>query len=67
MATSRDDPREALIAGILSVTLIPFTYTIYIYPHYSQNCKEVIQKKKKKKPKREGSTTPIILDRATHP
>ena len=45
MANSQDDLRNALIDGILSVTLIPFTYTIYL--HDPQNCKEVVQKKTK--------------------
>ena len=41
-------------------TLHPY----YIYSHYPQNCKEVVQKKTLK---REMSTTPTLLERATHP
>ena len=62
LANSWDDPRNALTVEILSVTLIPFTHTIYtIITH------KIVRRLYKRKPKRGFYNTPTLLERATYP
>ena len=63
LANLRDDPWNALIARILSVTLILFTHTIYTLITH-----KIMRRLLKKKNHKEVSTThPPLLERATHP
>ena len=55
------DPQDALIAEILNVTLIPFTYTIYTLITHK------IEKGYLEENPRKISTTPTLLEKATHP
>ena len=59
---SQDDLRDALTVGILSVTLILFTHTIYILITH-----KFVRRLFRRKPQREVPTTPTILERVTHP
>ena len=42
--TGKTFPRDSLLGGFLSVTFLPFTYTIYTL--ITHNVKEVIQREK---------------------
>ena len=62
LANSWDDPRNALTVEILSVTLIPFTHTIYTLITH-----KIVRRLFKRKPKRGFYNTLTLLERATHP
>ena len=62
LANSWDDPRNALTVEILSVTLIPFTHTIYTLITH-----KIVRRLYKRKPKRGFYNTPTLLERATYP
>ena len=62
LANSRDDLQNALTVGILSVTIILFTHTIYsLITH--KKCKEDNHIENP----REVFTTPTLLERTIHP